>query len=126
LLGESGTTLKAAVNQSVVSGAKNPQGVKTLVFIEIFVFNGDGGLAKIKRDIVKLDRRAALVDKNVVNGFLIAVQDFGGKTFAANNLIGRGQVPGKNGQNQNKGQKSAENHKEGKHSQASQKLGGKR
>lgn len=63
--------------------AKETASVKTMMGIEIFVFDGDSGLLEVVGKIVEFDGSTVLVGINLVEEVAVAIEDFGGDGIGA-------------------------------------------
>jgi len=75
LLGDGRATLEVFFENNVKKGAGDTFPSKTVVFIEVFVFNGNSGIFDIIRQIFELDGGAILVSIDFVEELAISVKD---------------------------------------------------
>ena len=93
MLGDGGATLEVFFENNVKKGAGDTFPSKTVMFIEIFVFDGNSGIFDIIRQIFKVDGGAVLVSIDFVEELAISVKDLSrDREGARAEFAGRGEV----------------------------------
>jgi len=78
LLGNGGTSLESLAGDGFPGGTDETARVETMMFKEVFIFDGDGGLFDIIGQIFDFDWGAVLVVVYLVEELSVAIENFGG------------------------------------------------